>query len=131
MTLCSVVPKQLRQYALTKRAVEHPAAAQYISPLKRQASGSLADTGGFKRSRSNFTEADDDSIEIISESHAVPAQDEGADEDIVITGFKSPNKLPNKLPSTKPSSRVPKIAPRPQLGAKDLQIFRISPKALG
>jgi hypothetical protein len=52
--------------------------------------------------------------------------EEWVDDDIVITGFKSPL----KSASMKPSSAVPKGTPKPQLGAKELQLFRINPKAL-
>lgn len=121
--LCSVVPKELRQYALSKRAIEKSPASQQTS-LKRQASGSFVVAGSIKRSRSDFVEADDDSIEIVAETHFDP-QEESVDDDIVITGFKSPHKP--LAPSTK---APPKATPKPQLGAKDLQIFRISPKAL-
>ena len=118
-----VIPKELRQYALSRRAIEQQANLSSSTSLKRMASGELVDSGSIKRSRSGSSQDDDDCIEIVGGHRA---DEEWVDDDIVITGFKSPL----KSAPIKPASTVSNDTPKPQLGAKDLQLFRINSKAL-
>ncbi|KAJ3523640.1 hypothetical protein NMY22_g11347 [Coprinellus aureogranulatus] len=122
------VPKELRRYALSKRAVEQQSASPQSS-LKRQAGGDFVNPGGVKRRRSGAPVADDDSVEIVVVSDPNLPKEEQVDDDIVITGFKSTGKV--KIATTlSPGNRPSGVSPKPQLGAKDLQMFRISLKAL-
>lgn len=84
------------------------------------------ESGSIKRSRSGSSQDDDDCVEIVRGHHAKLTNEEWVDDDIVITGFKPPL----KSASMKPSSTISKGTPKPQLGAKELQLFRINPKAL-
>lgn len=129
ISLSSNLNKSWRNHALSQvfsKTAGNGAGQANQTPLKRRLSGSAEERGNASIKRSRSEPEDDDVVEMVAKSTTKPQAKDDSDDEIEITGFKSPSKPSAAMPI----ASKPKPVEKPVTTAKDLQEFRITQKAL-